>query len=144
MGPIAMIEARNPARQTAISWPDVTIAQTGLYVETETDLSEKTMLKFGLRYDHVRAKAGLVGVAPGAGGMPANGYYTAQYGTTFNSPRTEDNFSGLMRLEHELNPGSTVFVGLSRAVRTADANERAMARMNWSVTLISAGKTPSA
>ncbi len=131
MGPIALIEARNPARQTAISWPDVTIAQTGLYVETETDLSEKTMLKFGLRYDHVRAKAGLVGVAPGAGGMSANGHYTAQYATTFNSPRTEDNFSGLVRLEHEINPGSTVFVGLSRAVRTADANERAMARMNW-------------
>jgi iron complex outermembrane recepter protein len=131
MGPIAAIEARDPSRQIALSWPDVTIAQTGLYAETETDISDKTMVKFGLRYDRVRASSGLAAVAPTGGGMPANSYYTTQYGTTFDSPRTENNVSALVRLEHEFTPGNTFYFGLSRSVRTADANERAMARMNW-------------
>ncbi|MFN3280070.1 MAG: TonB-dependent receptor domain-containing protein [Tabrizicola sp.] len=128
-----LIDAADPSTARFLMWPDVGIAQTGLYLETETPLSAKTKLKGGLRYDHVRATAG---AANGLAGFPAlmatpNMLYTAYYGTTFDTARTEDNIGGLLRLEHEVAPGTTVFAGLSRSVRTADANERAMARTNW-------------
>ncbi|MGD9862768.1 MAG: TonB-dependent receptor, partial [Pseudodonghicola sp.] len=133
MGPIAVIEAGNIANASTLSWPDVTIAQTGLYAETETELNRKTRLKLGFRYDHVKAEAGAAAGMPGYTATVPNVYYTAVYGTTFNDARTEDNFGGLIRLEHELNPGVTLFAGLSRSVRTADANERAMARGSMGV-----------
>ncbi|WP_439105357.1 TonB-dependent receptor domain-containing protein [Celeribacter marinus] len=123
------IEAEDPSRIVFGMWPDVTIAQTGLYGETETALSEQTTLKFGLRYDHVRATADRA--ADTFGSTVPNTFYTAQYGTTFDEARTEDNFSGLARIEHNLSDTTMVFAGLSRSVRTADANERAMARSNW-------------
>jgi len=112
-------------------WPDVTIAQTGLYAETETDLAQATKLKLGLRYDHVRATAGAAGGIGGYTAPAPNGHYTTYYGTTFDTARTEDNLGGLLRLEHEFASGITGFIGLSRSVRTADATERAMGRSTW-------------
>ncbi|WP_165937627.1 TonB-dependent receptor domain-containing protein [Antarcticimicrobium sediminis] len=128
---IPMIEASNPATARFNIWPDVEIAQTGLYVETETKLSPRATLQLGLRYDHVKASAGEAATVPGGSLMAPNAYYTAQYGTTFDSARTEDNIGGLARLEYALSGETTLFAGLSRSVRTADANERAMARSNW-------------
>ncbi len=129
---IGMLNNADPSRARFLMWPDVTIKQTGLYLETETELSPKAMLKAGLRYDRVKASAGLANFAPAldAGNTP-NTYYTMQYGTTFNAPREEDNVGGLLRLEYALNPDTTLFAGLSRSVRTADATERAMGRANW-------------
>lgn len=129
-GMIPMLEAENPARAQFFIWPDVTIAQTGLYVEAETSLAKATRLKYGLRYDYVRAEADKAGVTPTLGASP-NALYTAQYGTTFNNVREEHNLGGLLRLEHEVNADTLVFAGLSRSVRTADATERAIARMGW-------------
>ncbi|SEP61215.1 TonB-dependent receptor domain-containing protein [Thalassovita taeanensis] len=133
MGPIALIEAYDPTREVALSWPDVTIAQSGLYGETETDLNDSTVLKLGVRYDYVRATSDMADVVPGAASatMTANDFYTTYYGTTFDEAREEHNFGGLARLEYKLDASSVLFVGLSRSVRTADANERAMARSNW-------------
>jgi len=128
MGMIPVISAQNIANASTLSWPDVTIAQTGLYVETETDLSPRNLLKLGLRYDHVKAEAGAANGVPGYTATVPDVYYQAVYGTTFDSPRTEDNFGGLIRLEHELSQGTKLFAGVSRSTRTADANERAMAR----------------
>lgn len=131
-GMIRQLDAADPTRMRFLMWPDVTIEQTGLYFESETDLSDRARLKFGARYDHVRADAGAANVSPALdGGRTPNTYYLAQYGTTFNSARTEDNFGGLIRLEYDLTPDTTLFAGLSRSVRTADATERAMARANW-------------
>lgn len=128
MGPAALVEAETPANARYLMWPDTTISQTGLYLETETALSEKTTLKGGLRYDHVRATAGW---AEGLAGYPAtlvpNDLYDAVYGNTYGT-YTEDNLGGLLRLEHQLNAATKVFAGLSRSVRTADANERSIAR----------------
>lgn len=128
MGMVSVISQQNIANASTLSWPDVTIAQTGLYVETETDLSRSSVLKLGLRYDHVKAEAGAANGVPGYTATVPNAYYTAVYGNTFDAARTEDNIGGLIRLEHELSPGTLVFAGLSRSVRTADASERAMAR----------------
>jgi iron complex outermembrane receptor protein len=131
-GMIPRLDAADPSRARFLMWPDVTIAQTGVYFESETDLSDRTRLKLGARYDHVRAKAGAANVSPALdGGRTPNTYYLAQYGTTFNSARTEDNVGGLIRLEYDVTPDIMVFGGLSRSVRTADATERAMGRANW-------------
>ena len=127
----AMIDASDPTVSRALMWPDVTIAQTGLYLETETELTQKSTLKGGLRYDHVRASAGAAGGLAGYAVPAPNALYSATYGTTFDEARTEDNIGGLIRLEHALSPNTMVFAGLSRSVRTADANERAIARSNW-------------
>ena len=54
-----------------------------------------------------------------------------QYGTTFDSARDEHNFGGLLRLEQNLTEDTMILAALSRAVRTADTTERAMARNNW-------------
>ena len=132
MGPIAGIEARLPAFQVALSWPDVTIEQTGLYGEAETELNPRTVLKYGARFDFVRASADAAATPTTGGmGMTANAFYTMQYGTNFNSPRNEFNVGGLARLEYTLNEDTKLFAGLSRSVRTADATERAMARSTW-------------
>jgi len=127
---IPMLEAENPARAQFLIWPDTTIAQTGLYFEAETEITEATRLKYGLRYDYVRADADKAAVTPALGPSP-NALYTAQYGTNFNSAREEHNFGGLLRLEHELDAGTLLFAGVSRSVRTADATERSIARMGW-------------
>lgn len=131
-GMIPQLEAENPARARFMLWPDLTIAQTGLYVEADTELSDRTTLRLGARYDRVKAEAGAANVAPAldAGNTP-NTYYAMQYGTNFNAPRTEDNFGGLARLEYTVAPGTVLIAGLSRSVRTADATERGIARMNW-------------
>lgn len=127
----ARIEAENPMTARFLMWPDVTIAQTGLYAETETSFGDKTKLRAGLRYDHVEASADAAAGLAGYGTPAPNALYTARYGTTFNDTRSEDNLGGLLRLEQELAPGTVLFAGLSRSVRTADANERAMARTDW-------------
>jgi iron complex outermembrane receptor protein len=127
---IPMLESEDPARARFLIWPDVTIAQTGLYFEARSQLAEATALTWGLRYDHVSAEADKAAVTPALGPSP-NALYSAQYGTTFDDTREEHNLGGLLRLEHEIAPGATLFAGLSRSVRTADATERAIARMNW-------------
>ena len=133
-GPAAMaaqVLAENPALARFFMWPDVTIRQTGLYGEAETDLGATTMLTLGARYDRVHASAGKAAQVPGGSAMAPNDLYTARYGTTFDRARTEDNIGGLARLDWQMSPDTTLYAGLSRSVRTADAVERAMAKGNW-------------
>lgn len=127
----AAVLAENPALARAFMWPDVTIAQYGLYGETETDLSTRLKLTLGGRYDHVVASADAAGVVPGGAMASANTLYMREYGTTFDDDRTEDNFGGLARLDYQLSGDTTLFMGVSRSVRTADADERAVANGTW-------------
>nr|WP_321512039.1 TonB-dependent receptor [uncultured Celeribacter sp.] len=118
----------NLANPSSLSWPDVTIAQLGVFGETETKLGAHSTLKLGLRYDHVTASADEADVGVGMSGTTANDYYQMVYGTDFSEDKTEDNFGGLIRYEYQLSSDTMVFAGLSRSVRTADANERAFSR----------------
>ncbi len=127
----APVLAENPALARFLMWPDVTISQTGLYGETITSLSDRTTLTLGARYDYVKATAGAASTVPGGSAASPNTFYTAQYGTTFDTAREEHNIGGLARIDYAIDAQSNVFVGLSRSVRTADATERAMARSNW-------------
>lgn len=128
MGMLPVVEAANISDAITLSWPDVTTAQTGLYLQTETQFTESDRLRLGVRYDHVRADAADANGKPGYTATTPNAYYQAVYGVTFDEARTENNVGGLIRYEHDLTPGATAFVGVSRAMRTADASERAMAR----------------
>ncbi|MDX5360928.1 MAG: TonB-dependent receptor [Alphaproteobacteria bacterium] len=130
MGPLALIT--DPSRTRWFMWPDVTIRQIGVFAEGETEIADFTRAKVGLRFDRVTASAGKADRAPAlAAGQTPNDLYLMRYGTDFSSDRTENNVGGLLRFEHDLTPTLTLFAGLSRSVRTADATERAMARMDW-------------
>lgn len=113
-----------PAAPLFFLWPDATIQQVGVFAEATTKLEEKRRLTYGLRIDRVDASADLAGTQS----MPPSPYtanmaYMTYYGTTAQD-QTETNIGGLLHYEQDLNNGVTLFAGLSRTVRTADATER--------------------
>ena len=112
----------------ALLWPDVDIAQTGLSGELLIDLDARNRFKGGLRYDRVDSSADRAAETPPAIGAPSpNALYTLYYGATAQD-RTEDNLGGLLRFEHDLtDTPMTVYTGISRSVRSADATEGYMA-----------------
>ena len=134
-----------PTNLQSILWPDVDLAQTGLFVEAAFPISRANTLRTGARYDHVSADAGradevaLVGVIPPPPPPPIlpptpvyrgpDDLYATYYGTT-DIDHTEDNIGGFITLEHALNQTSAVYATLSRTVRTADATERYIASDN--------------
>lgn len=114
----------NGVRQS-ILWPDVRIGQAGVFVERQQLLAGDRRLVSGLRYDHVRARAELAGERP-AGTLPSPGQLYDLYNDDADvRPRSEANWSGLLRFEQDLSAsGGTVYAVVSRTVRTADATER--------------------
>ncbi len=116
------------------SWPEVRITNIGVFGETRIPLAERTTLVAGGRLDIVRITAGAADRIASASGISANTQYQRVYGTAFEN-KTEVNLGGLLRLEQDLGGGFGAYGGLSRAVRTADASERAMAAgygsMGW-------------
>lgn len=130
-GAQALVEDETEAFERFFMWPDVTIAQYGFYAETEATVAPRLSLRIGGRYDYVRASAGRADDTPGGSALTPNDIYRAQYGVDFSDDREEHNLGGLARFDYALTPETTLFLGFSRAVRTADATERAMARSNW-------------
>lgn len=112
----------------ALLWPDVAIAQTGLFGELLIDLDARNRFKGGLRFDRVDSSAKRAAETPPAAGAPSpNDLYTLYYGSTAQD-RTENNLGGLLRFEHDLaDVPMTLYTGISRSVRSADATERYMA-----------------
>ena len=111
--------------------PDANIQQLGIFAEATTRLDDRRRLVYGLRVDQVDASAGLADAIPNPA-MPmysANMAYMTYYGTKAED-QTETNVGGLLRYEIDLDYGVTLFTGLSRTVRTADATERYMNK--WS------------
>lgn len=119
----------------SLLWPDVSIEQKGIFAELTHPLSERDRITGGLRFDRVDASAGSASTAA-MGGVSPNTLYTMYYGATAQDHQ-EDNLGGLLRYEHDLQGRrGTVYLGLSRALRTADATERYMAsngmpNMRW-------------
>ena len=108
-------------------WPGVTIAQYGVFAEATTSLSEKNRLKYGLRLDQVEYSADKADSKPVL--ASPNTAYTTYYGIKA-SDDDETNIGGLLRFEKDLLKDLTLFTGLSRSVRTADATERYMTKWN--------------
>lgn len=119
-----MAMATDATTPQSYMWPDVRIRQTGFFAEATPEISSSSRLKAGLRYDHVTARADTADTVFGA--VSANTLYTNHYGITAEDV-SENNFGGLIRFEYDVQPDMTLFTGLSRSVRTADATERYMA-----------------
>lgn len=118
----------DPTMVSGYMWPDMSIADTGLFAQAEVPLATATTLTAGARLDVVQADARRAGAVPPApGAMSARALYASYYGTADTS-REEANVSGLMRLGHDFGGGVSGWLGGGRAVRTADATERGIAR----------------
>ncbi|MBT5373040.1 MAG: TonB-dependent copper receptor [Rhodospirillaceae bacterium] len=110
-------------------WPDVGIKTTGLAAEAPLALGQDTRLIAGARYDYVHVSYGRANQTLAmamAGINTANGLYNKYYGATAET-QAEHNFGGLLRMEHDMEGGPSLFAGISRSVRTADATERGLA-----------------
>jgi len=121
-----------PSTLQSILWPDVDLAQTGLFAEMSRPIGERNVLTTGLRYDYVDTSAGradeVATVTPMLSRGP-NDLYSLYYGTR-DDDHTEHNIGGFLTLQHALTPDSAVYTTLSRSVRTADATERFIASDN--------------
>ena len=112
------------AKSMSIMWPDIQVSKTGLFVQNNQRLAADKTLKYGLRYDRVRVdynKADLPSEL--MMGHTANQSYQKYYGRR-GEAKTENNWAFLLRYQQRLNPVLSLFGGLSRTVRTADATER--------------------
>lgn len=108
-------------------WPDMTISQLGAFGEGTVPLDDTRRAKIGLRYDRVTTDYGAADVStPKMGGGTANTLYSNYYGVRGDA-NVENNIGGLLRFEQDFSTSATVYAGVSRSVRTADATERGIA-----------------
>ncbi len=122
----------------SVLWPGVEIDQTGVFAELTHDLDERNRVTGGLRYDYVVSdvdddKANFVPTNPmgPAVFLSPNALYATYYDGARAERETDHNVGGLLRYEHDLaSKRGTVYVGVSRSVRNADATERYMASNN--------------
>ena len=122
------VDLESDAYLESVTWPDVTIGQYGLFGEGTIPFQSARRLKLGARYDHVAVDYGAADqtTRQNTGTYnTANDLYSAYYGKRAGD-QTENNLGGLIRFEQDVG-GTTLFAGLSRAVRTADATERGIA-----------------
>jgi iron complex outermembrane receptor protein len=99
----------NPERVTnlqSVMWPDTTLAQGGLFVEGERLLDSESRLRFAGRIDRFTATAAMADVEPMGMNRSPNELYDFYYD------------------ERRLRSRLTLFSGLSRSIRPADATER--------------------
>ncbi len=118
--------ANNVNMLQAVMWPDISADEIGLAVETTFNLGSEDRLIVGGRYDYVNVGYGRADQVAGVTGLSANDVYNLFYGYGAEQ-KSEHNFGGLLRYEHDFSEGVTFFTGVSRAVRTADATERGLA-----------------
>jgi iron complex outermembrane receptor protein len=114
-------------KDISLMWPGAKTDQTGIFAEAESKLGESGKLKYGVRFDQVKASASRAGEA--VDGITANSRYTAVYGYGATD-KTENNVGGLLRYEKSLGADTTVFTGVSHTVRTADETERYLNNIN--------------
>jgi iron complex outermembrane receptor protein len=106
----------------SVIWPEVELAQTGLFGEWLLPVGADDTLRLGLRYDRIDASAGKAGLEA-MGGMSPNKLYRMYYGME-GADSSENNWGGVLRYERPLDQTTRIFAGFSRSLRTADATER--------------------
>ncbi|MDP1627643.1 MULTISPECIES: TonB-dependent receptor domain-containing protein [Pseudomonadota] len=123
----SMMAAIPPATISNYTWPGMEIEDAGLFVEASAPLTARTDITAGIRTDFVSVKATKADLLPGGmGAVSARTLYNTFYGVV-QTDRDETNVSGLVRVTHDFG-GFSGWAGASRAVRTADATERGIAR----------------
>jgi iron complex outermembrane receptor protein len=115
-----------PTTLQSIMWPGAELEQTGIFAEMSLPVSEQDRVKAGLRYDRIDASISRGDEKPTVGPSPTpNDLYAAYYAETSDS-NTENNVGGFVNYERIIGD-ATLYTGLSRSVRTADATERYLA-----------------
>ncbi len=113
------------------------VNQWGLFGEHEWEAFAKTLLKLGARYDHVSAYSQELNFKPSMMFNTALSEYENVYNYQGDSEasQSEDNLSGLVRMNQRINKYLQHALSLSRTVRTADPYERYIYRphMNGSM-----------
>ncbi|MFA9462534.1 TonB-dependent copper receptor [Thiohalorhabdus methylotrophus] len=109
----------------SLLWPDTRQEELGIFTQVDHDFGRDDRLRVGLRYDRVTADAGRADEAAASGTSPDD-LYTRHYGVTADE-QTENNLGGLVRYAHDFRQDLTLFLTLSRTMRTADATERFIA-----------------
>lgn len=123
----SMMLAVPPTAISNYTWPGIEIENIGVFAEAKAPLAARTELTAGIRTDFVSVKATKADLLPaGMGAIAARQLYAATYGIS-DTDRNETNISGLVRVTHDFGSFSG-WAGASRAVRTADATERGIAR----------------
>lgn len=113
-------------REQSFLWPDATVRDTGLFLEGIRDFEAGHRLRFGARVDHWSAGISEADRDPFGPNLTPRELYQAYYGHVA-SDWSHDDAGALLRYEHSLRPGVTLFTGVSRSVRPADATERFLA-----------------
>jgi iron complex outermembrane receptor protein len=117
------------SKDQSILWPDAEITDTGLFFEGVYDLNSRRRLLFGARADRFEASISEADRKPFGPNLSPRSLYELYYGEAVTD-WSHDDFGGLLRLEHDLENGPTLFVGVSRSIRPADATERYLASNN--------------
>lgn len=107
----------------SVMWPDTDLSMGGLYVEADRWLGRTSRLRVSARYDWFDAVANAADLDPAGMNRSPDQLYETYYGTRA-ADWSDSAFSGLVRLEHDLDSGPTLHAGISRSVRVADATER--------------------
>lgn len=115
-----------PATLQSIMWPGTALEQTGLFAELSMPVGSLDQVKIGVRYDRVEASISRGDEKPDVGPSPAPNDLYAAYYTEISDNKSEDNVGGFIQYEHAIGEG-TLYTGISRSVRTADATERYLA-----------------
>jgi iron complex outermembrane receptor protein len=119
----------NVSSLQSVMWPDITLNEIGFGAETTYDFAETKRIIFGGRYDFVDVnygRANQIAMSSMTERLSANDLYNQFYGYSA-SDNEEHNLGTLIRYEQDLSNGLTIYTGLSRSVRTADATERGLA-----------------
>lgn len=112
----------------AYMWPDVEQRQLGIFAEWDYQLTDKDLMRIGLRYDQFEMEATKANEPAGmmASATPAT-LYASFYGT--DQDELENNDASLVLGWDRNMEGDTLFsANLSRSVRNPDTNEAFMAR----------------
>ncbi len=116
----------NVTREQSILWPDAAVRDGGVFAEGIYHSKAGHRLRFGARVDHFSAGIGEADRKPFGPNLSPRQLYETYYGSS-DSDWSHDDFGALLRYEHRLDRGLTLFAGLSRSVRPADATERFLA-----------------
>ena len=113
---------------TGVMWPEIKTRMYGVAFEQTRSILNDVDLTFGLRSDWTKISYNRADEMSGMGMMmvSANMLYQNYYGA-MSGDRSEHLLSGLLKAEWSLENGTTLYAGLSRSGRTADATERGMA-----------------